>query len=66
MTVIETQTPETAEERVARWRLDQLIRAGYDEVAALVLADLVQVDLHAATDLVAHGCPSDTALRILL
>lgn len=67
MTVVETEIQEiTEDERVARWRLDQLVRAGYDETAALVLADLVHVDLHLAVDIVRHGCPSDTALRILL
>jgi hypothetical protein len=66
MTVIETYVQETEDERVARWRLEQLVRAGYEETAALVLADLVHVDLHAAIDLVVRGCPSDTALRILV
>ena len=66
MSVIETPIPETEDERVARWRLEQLTRAGYEETAALVLADLVDVDLHLAVDLVRQGCPSDTALRILL
>jgi hypothetical protein len=66
MTVVETYVQETEDERVARWRLEQLVRAGYEETAALVLADLVHVDLHAAIDLVGRGCPSDTALRILV
>ena len=66
MTVIETDIPETEDERVARWRLEQLLRAGYDDTAALILADLVDVDLHLAVDLVGQGCASDTALRILL
>jgi hypothetical protein len=66
MTVVETEIPESGDERVARWRLEQLQRAGYDETAALVLADLVHIDLHLAVDLVRQGCPSDTALRILL
>ena len=66
MTVVETIVRESEEERVAHWRLEQLLRAGYDETAALILADQHEVDLHLATDLVRHGCPSDTALRILL
>jgi hypothetical protein len=66
MSVIETQIHETEDDRVARWRLEQLTRAGYEETAALVLADLVDIDLHLAVDLVRQGCPSDTALRILL
>ena len=66
MSVVETHIQETEDERVARWRLEQLTRAGYEETAALVLADLVDIDLHLAVDLVRRGCPSDTALRILL
>ena len=66
MSVVETQIHQTEDERVARWRLEQLTRAGYEETAALVLADLVDIDLHLAVDLVRRGCPSDTALRILL
>jgi hypothetical protein len=66
MTVIEFPIHQTEDERVAHWRLEQLQRAGYDETAALVLADLVHVDLHLAIDLVENGCPADTALRILL
>jgi hypothetical protein len=66
MSVVETHIPKTEDERVAHWRLEQLQRAGYDETAALVLADLVHVDLHLAIDLVRNGCPSETALRILL
>lgn len=66
MTVVETEIHETEEERVARWRLEQLIRAGYEETAALVLADLVHIDLHLAVDLVRQGCEPDVALRILV
>jgi hypothetical protein len=66
MTAIEIETHETEDGRVARWRLEQLLRAGYDETSALILAELHDIDLHAAIDLASRGCPSDTALRILL
>lgn len=66
MTTVETEFPQTEDKRVAHWRLEQLLRAGYDETAALVLADLTHVDLHVAVDLVRQGCPPDTALRIVL
>jgi hypothetical protein len=66
MSVAEIETPQTEYDRVARWRLEQLERAGYDETAALLLAELTEVDLHLATDLLRRGCSSDTALRILL
>jgi hypothetical protein len=66
MTVTELEIQSTEEERVARWRREQLVRAGYDESDALVLAELRDVDLHLATELLRRGCPADTALRILL
>ena len=50
---------------VTRWRVDQLLRAGYDGEAALVLALDRDVDLRAAVSLLERGCPVDTALRIL-
>jgi hypothetical protein len=55
-----------AAEGVLRWRFDELVRAGYDADQALILASHVEVDLHAATDLLRRGCPVATALRILL
>jgi hypothetical protein len=66
MTVVEIDIQETEDERVAHWRLEQLVRAGYDEPVALLLADLRDVDLHLASDLLRQGCPAETALRILL
>lgn len=66
MTLDEPQTRETEPERVARWRLEQLVRAGFDETAALLLAAMRNVDLHHASDLLRRGCPAETALRILL
>jgi len=60
-----TQIAPTEDERVSRWRLEQLVRAGYDELDAVLLAEL-GVDLHVATDLLRRGCPVETALRILL
>ena len=53
-------------ETVLRWRFDELVRVGYDAGEAMILASHVEVDLHRATDLVARGCPTATALRILL
>ena len=54
------------DERVLSWRAEELIRAGYDELDALELAFERDVDLHRAVDLVQHGCPPKTAVRILL
>jgi len=66
MTVVEIDLPETEDARVARWRIDQLARAGYDREAASLLAEARHVDLHDAVELLRGGCPVDTALRILL
>jgi hypothetical protein len=56
----------TEAEMILRWRFDELVRAGYDVGSALLLASHVEIDLHDASALVRRGCPSETALRILL
>lgn len=52
--------------RVLGWRIEQLIAAGFDSDAALVLALDRTIDLHEATELVRRGCPPQTAFRILI
>lgn len=63
---IETEETETENERVLRWRWEELRRAGFGFQDALLLAISREVDLHLATDLIACGCPSATAVRILV
>jgi len=53
------------DERVLSWRFHALKEARYNSIAALALAKS-DVDHHAAANLLAGGCPHDTALRILL
>jgi hypothetical protein len=53
-------------ERIIRWRFEVLSDAGYNWDEALQLAAHVEADLHIATGLLNRGCPSGTALRILL
>lgn len=55
----------TEEERILAWRIETLLRAGYDRRAAIELAERPEVDLHAAARLRERGCPVETALRIL-
>lgn len=57
---------EVQAQEILSWRFDALTRAGYDASDALVLATRVEIDLHVASDLLRHGCPVSTALRILL
>jgi hypothetical protein len=57
---------ESETDRIVRWRLETLHRAGYAEHDARLLADRRDVDLHTAVDLLARGCPEETALLILL
>jgi hypothetical protein len=57
---------ETENERVSRWRAEELERAGYDLSAAAVLAASSGVDLHLAVELLERGCPQDVAMQILL
>jgi hypothetical protein len=52
-------------EEVFEWRLDQLVRAGYERQDAGRLARSAEVDLHEAIDLVRAGCPSELAVSIL-
>jgi hypothetical protein len=56
----------TAGDPVRRWRLQRLVRAGYEPGDALVLSGQPEIDLHLAIDLVKRGCPPRTAVRILL
>jgi hypothetical protein len=54
------------EDRIIRWRAEELERAGFRPVIASALAAQRGVDLHLAVHLVKSGCPHDTAIRILL
>lgn len=51
---------------VRSWRLESLIAVGYPHDDALALSERTDVDLHLAAWLLEHGCPIETALRILL
>lgn len=67
MTAAQFETiDETEAEAILRWRFDVLVRSGYDIASALRLASHVEIDLHEASSLVRRGCPSETALEILL
>lgn len=57
---------ETEQERVERWRAEELRRAGYTPAAAARVAARFDVDLHVAVELIARGCPEQLALEILL
>jgi hypothetical protein len=57
---------ETEQERVERWRAQELIRAGYDPGDAVALAARHDIDLHFAVELIEQGCPYETALDILI
>lgn len=53
-------------DRVEAWRMEELERAGYSPDDAALLALRHDVDLHSAVKLLGRGCPTATALRILL
>jgi hypothetical protein len=57
---------ETEQERVERWRAEELMRAGFDPAAAVELASRHDVDLHRAAELIDRGCPPELAMQILL
>jgi hypothetical protein len=66
MTIAQLAEEVTSEDVVLRWRFDELVRAGYAREDAELLARHRDVDLHLATDLVRAGCPSGTAVKIVL
>ena len=59
-------TLDTESERVTAWRACELLKAGYEPLIAVDLAEHGEVDLHLALELVQRGCPPDLAARILL
>jgi hypothetical protein len=67
MASIDLQTlEETESERIERWRVEELERAGYEPRSAAKIAVRHDIDLHLAVDLLARGCQQDLALKILL
>jgi hypothetical protein len=68
-TVDQVTTPsfvEASTEAAFEWRLENLLRAGYDERSSLLIALTPEIDLHSAIELLEKGCALPTALRILL
>jgi hypothetical protein len=64
--MVETEEKRREDRVVLGWRYEELVRAGYSEREAMLVADRVDVDLHRAIALIESGCPVKTALRILL
>ncbi|MFL5954805.1 MAG: hypothetical protein ACJ76I_11935 [Gaiellaceae bacterium] len=58
--------PPTEAEKVEAWRLETLLDAGCPVPIAERIAHAVDVDLHQAANLLAHGCPAELAAEILL
>src|SRR2546428_13603330 len=68
---MELETDETGpepatDERLLEWRYDEPRRAGFANDPAFIVAVRYDADLHAAPALLARGCPTGTAARILL
>jgi hypothetical protein len=53
-------------DRVTAWRACELLKAGYEPLMAVELAEHPEVDLHLALELVERGCQHELAARILL
>ena len=66
MAAAELQATDTEQQRIERWRAEELERAGYDRSAAVLLSGRLDVDLHYAIDLLRAGCAPKLALQILL
>jgi hypothetical protein len=52
--------------KIERWRIEELVRAGYGTRAAGRLAARHDIDLHRAIELLDQGCPPELATKILL
>ena len=63
---MQLQRSETTDFLVLRWRIEQLVRAGFRGVDAETLAECKDVDLHQAIRLLRDGCSQELALEILL
>ena len=61
-----TRPADDALRAVVDWRLECLFAAGFEAADAAVIARRLEIDLHEALRLVERGCPSATAMRILL
>jgi hypothetical protein len=57
---------DTEHDRVTAWRACELLKAGYEPIVAVELAEQPQIDLHFALELVERGCAPELAARILL
>ena len=55
-----------SEEKLFYWRRDELVRAGYETDHAALLAELKEVDLHKACELLRSGCSPSQAVEILV
>jgi hypothetical protein len=66
----DTPAPEaelpSEEARVLLWRTETLVKAGYNDLQAEILARARHVDLHAAVSMVESGCSHQHAAMILL
>ena len=66
MAAAELIKQETEQERIERWRAEELERAGFEPAAAALLAARMDVDLHFAISMLRNGCAPELALQILL
>ena len=66
MTTAQQPRPDVDGDAIFDWRFEELQRAGFSLREAWLLAGSKQVDVRTAERLLTQGCPSATALRILL
>jgi len=59
-------SPPDSSELAEMWRFEELLRAGYEQLDASLLAKRRDIDLHQALELVEAGCRPELAAKILL
>ena len=66
MSTMEERRPRVDAADIFSWRFCELVRAGFSNDQAFLLAGEPGVDIRVAERLLAAGCPAETAQRILL
>ena len=66
MAAAEAQVVDHELDRIERWRVEELERAGYAPNDAAVIAARHDIDLHFAAGLLEKGCEPALAVRIVL
>lgn len=66
MPATEMHFSDTEDDKIVRWRAQELERGGYSAEQARELALRHDIDLHTAVELLRRGCSPELAMKILI